>query len=356
MARASLKHADMNNSANLSSSHSVRTSASALLGALTLCACVGSTMQESQPDSGSPRVDSGTPPVPEAGMDAAQNHDTGSGQYNFTTFDGPSGPPTTINGINNNGTVVGLTTANGVSGSTNTNFLRTVGGTVSMFDVGDPAMGMATAVNSSNEIVGVANGQAFTLIGSTETTLTPFDSTSSIALGVNDQGAVVGQYVQDSSHTPGFLDINGVYTSVTPTMASVVTNVQGINNHGLAVGFYSEDGTTQHGFSLDTTTMKLTLLADPSTMRIMTGGLVLTQFLAVNDSGEAVGYYQTNDNSQYGFLFDLATSTYTFLDHPQAAPFNGVQTTQITGIDNAGEIAGFFIDSMGNQHGFVASQ
>ena len=290
-------------------------------------------------------------------MDAAPHHDAGNGQYAFTTFDGPSGPPTTINGINNSGTVVGLTTVPaGDSGTTNTNFLRTSGGTVTMLDVGDPAMGMATAVNSSNEIVGVANGQAFTLVGSTQTTLTPFASTSSVALGVSDQGVVVGQYGLDSTHTPGFVDINGTFTSVSPTMASLTTNVQGINNHGLAVGFYTEDGTTQHGFTFDTTTMKITLLADPSTTRTMTGGLVLTQFLAINDSGVAVGYYQTNNNSQYGFLFDLASSTYTFLDHPDAAPVNGVQTTQITGIDNAGEIAGFFVDAMGNQHGFVATQ
>ena len=100
--------------------------------------------------------------------------------------------------------------------------------------------------------------------------------------------------------------------------------------------------------------MKTTLLADPVTDKTMGGNLVLTQFLAINDKGGAVGYYQTKDGSQYGFLYDIETMTYTFVDHPKAAPVKGVQITQITGLDNAGEITGFFIDAAGDQHGFVA--
>jgi uncharacterized membrane protein len=224
-----------------------------------------------------------------------------------------------------------------------------------MLDLGDPSMGMANAVNKNDEVVGAANGEAFILMGTKMTSLMPFGSTSSVALGINDEGVVVGQYVEDSKHTPGFIDMKGEFTKVVPTPKSLIVNVQGINNHGLAIGFYSEEGPTQHGFTLDTNTMKTTLLADPSTAHTAKEGLLLTQFLAVNDSDEAVGYYQTKNNAQYGFLYDLSSMTYTFLDDPQAMPVKGVQVTQITGIDDAGEIAGFFVDGEGTQHGFVAS-
>lgn len=63
----------------------------------------------------------------------------------------------------------------------------------------------------------------------------------------------------------------------------------------------------------------------------------------INDFGLAVGYYQTNDGSQHGFIYDTGTQTYTFLDDPNAAK-SGFSVTQITGINDSGEIAGFYLD------------
>jgi hypothetical protein len=325
-----------------------RTIASALLGTLALSACGGGAPMEVA-DSGPPKHDA-KPPM----------HDGGAkqpGTFSFMTIDGDSGAPTTINGLSNDGTIVGLTTTAGAgdSGSVNSNFLRSASGTVTMLSLGDPA-GMANAVNKNGEVVGVANGEAFTLIGSKMESLMPFGATSSVALGVNDEGVVVGQYAEDSTHMPGFVDAGGKFTKVSPTAKSTATNVQGINNHGLAVGFYSDDGSTQqHGFTFDTNTMQTVLIADPRTARTTSGGLALTQFLAINDSGLTVGYYQTKDGSQYGFLYDLSSKAYTYVDDPGAMPVKGVQITQITGVDDAGQIAGFYIDGKGNQYGFMAS-
>ena len=44
----------------------------------------------------------------------------------------------------------------------------------------------------------------------------------------------------------------------------------------------------------------------------------------------------------------------TFLDDPAEQFDNGVEVTQITGINNAGEISGFYSDASGVFHGFVA--
>ncbi len=270
----------------------------------------------------------------------------------FTTVDGPGGGATTFNGISNPGAVVGFTSLNGK----NANFVRSAGGQFTAVDIGDPAAGMINGVNTAGSIVGIANGNGFKIIaGGTQKAITPPGSSASVAFGINDLGVIVGQYTAGAT-SPGFVDINGMFTPINPTAKAMVTNAQGINTAGLVIGFYSEDGMHQHGFTNDIQTQKIALLPDPSTDRIKADGLFLTQFLGINDNGEAVGYYQTNNGSQFGFLFDLKAQQYVFLDAPKAALVNGVQITQITGVSNFGQISGFYIDAGGVQHGFVASK
>jgi hypothetical protein len=281
--------------------------------------------------------------------------------YAFTNFDGPPDNTmgTTINGINNNGDEVGFST--GATGNF-TNFIRDPNGNFTILNIGNDPMAMANGINNSNTVVGITGAMAaFSLpSGSSMPTLLPApnpgNTASSIAFGINDHGVIVGQYADNSTGTtPGFVDNNGAFTILNPVANSMVTNAQGINNNGLVTGFYSINGVNQFGFLYNTNTMQYTLLPDPSTQRIMTGGLVLTQFLGINDKGEASGYYQTDNGSQFGFLFNTNTDTYTYLDDPFAAPVGGVQITQITGINNAGDISGFYIDANGVQHGFLGA-
>ena len=65
---------------------------------------------------------------------------------------------------------------------------------------------------------------------------------------------------------------------------------------------------------------------------------VFSQILSVNDKGIAVGYYGDSTTSQHGFFYNVNTGVYTFLDDPSAAFNNGVEVTQITGTTNSGEI------------------
>ena len=127
-------------------------------------------------------------------------------------------------------------------------------------------------------------------------------------------------------------------------------NAQSVNNEGLVAGFYSTDGVHQHGFLFNDVSNTYQLLSDP-----VVANLVLTQFLGINDNGLAVGYYQTPDGSQHGFIYNLNTNSYSFLDDPNAA-LSGFSITQITGINDSNEIAGFYVDAAtGLQRGFVAT-
>jgi hypothetical protein len=59
--------------------------------------------------------------------------------------------------------------------------------------------------------------------------------------------------------------------------------------------------------------------------------------------------------SQHGFLYNTTTQGYLFLDDPSAAT-SGLSITQITGVNNSGEIAGFYVDAAtGLQRGFIAT-
>jgi hypothetical protein len=82
---------------------------------------------------------------------------------------------------------------------------------------------------------------------------------------------------------------------------------------------------------------------------------VFSQILGINDQGIAVGYYGDSTTSQHGFLYNTNTGKYTFLDDPSAAFHNGVEVTQITGINNHDQITGFYTDANGVSHGFIAS-
>ena len=44
------------------------------------------------------------------------------------------------------------------------------------------------------------------------------------------------------------------------------------------------------------------------------------------------------------------------MNDPDAVSVNGIVTTQITGINNSGEITGFYVNSSGLAEGFVATQ
>ncbi len=270
----------------------------------------------------------------------------------FTTFDGPgdNGGGTTVNAISNAGTIVGF--SSNVNMTVLTNFVRNPNGTFTTLNIFNDPVAMANGINSAAAVVGTSIGQAFVFnngLFSMLPLVTP-NTTAETAFGINDKGAVVGQFTDAATGTtPGFVDINGTFTILSPVANAVVTNAQSINSQGLVTGFYSTDGVHQHGFFYNTATQTFTLPADP-----VQPNLLLTQFLGINDNGLAVGYWQDVIGSQHGFEYNLNTKQYTFMDDPNAAAINGVEITQITGINDANTITGFFVDANGVQRGFFA--
>lgn len=180
---------------------------------------------------------------------------------------------------------------------------------------------------------------------------------ATVVAGINDRGeAVVLAFDGDSSAaylcdrygaaTPLDIDIPGA-RGVFPL---------GINNRGDIVGMYEEeDGAPsaswppRHGF-LREASGAITIIdyVDPDT------GIPArdTNLMGINDAGEIVGFFGVDEANgwytNHGLLRHRDGSFETF-DHPLAPPFYG---TEPNGITAGGEITGTYSDGA-RSHGFV---
>lgn len=270
---------------------------------------------------------------------------------------------TNMNGISNTGTSVGFSIENnGDLLNFTANPLKSTSAKV--LNINGSTNAMALGVNSAGTVVGTdGSGNAFTLSNGKVKRFIPPGGSSAIAFGINDKGTIVGQDVI-GSETPGFIKVNSkTYITINAPSGPNTVNAQSINNKGLVVGFYVGTDGQFHGFmasqgAAKKGTLTGTAIADP-TIPTVPGEpgatFVFSQILGINDHGIAVGYYGDSTMSQHGFIYNTNTGQYTFLDDPSEAFDNGVEVTQITGITNSGEITGFYSDANGVFHGFVAT-
>ncbi|HEV3332772.1 MAG TPA: hypothetical protein VG096_17415 [Bryobacteraceae bacterium] len=287
-----------------------------------------------------------------------------AGGYDFINFDfSPltgTAVGSNVNGISNTGQVVG-TTVDANNASTFTNFTGTPG-TTTQLNTG--AGQIAFGINSAGDVVGGNGTNAFFLPfgGSVQNLATPGGAIN--AFGINDKGNIVGQF-SSGANTPGFIlgsSASNTFSTINSPSGPDVVNAQGINNNGLVVGFYVGNDGQDHGFTAKApatpSVITATAVADPVIPAVAGepgATFVFSQILGANDNGLAVGYYGDSTTSQHGYLYNTTTGSYTFLDDPAAAFHNGVEVTQITGISDSGEIAGFYTDANGIAHSFVAS-
>jgi hypothetical protein len=274
-----------------------------------------------------------------------------------------AGAGTNFNGISNSGRAVGFTIDNN---GNFLNFTADPlhSGKAQVLNINGSQKANAFGVNEWGTVVGNdGNGHAFLLNGKSLTTFVPNGGSTATAFGINNRGVVVGQYTV-SNATPGFIRENArTFLTINAPSGPNTVNAQGINNQGLVVGFYVGTDGQDHGFLASENAarhgvMTATAVADPVIPNVPGepgATFVFSQILGVNDKGIAVGYYGDSTTSQHGFLYNTHTGKYTFLDDPSEAFNNGVEVTQITGITNSGEITGFYSDANGVFHGFVAT-
>jgi Cu/Zn superoxide dismutase len=171
--------------------------------------------------------------------------------------------------------------------------------------------------------------------------------------GLNNNGVTVGFYsgmntanmMNDNS---GFYAVNGqgFHTADFPAQspaAPPVDQLLGVNDNDVAVGFYTDAKGNNHGYEYNITDHAYSRVLDPADQ-----GASLTA-AAINDRGDVAGFYTSGKGATMAFL-KTAGGQFTTLAYP------GASATNAFGVNGSDMVVGAYTDGSGNSattHGFT---
>ena len=179
------------------------------------------------------------------------------------------------------------------------------------------------------------------------------------AIGINNRRFpdIVGFYTDTATgFTHGFLDSNGVQSPIDdpagspPTITTPVQNLLGINDFDKAAGFWTDNNGHEHGFVVLLDTQSLGSSEFVEIPPTIFAGAVATQASDITDKDQVCGFWTDANGNNHGFIGRLGQRYFTF-----DVKIKGVTATSTSpfGCNDEGEIVGSFIDANGNVHGFV---
>jgi hypothetical protein len=158
--------------------------------------------------------------------------------------------------------------------------------------------------------------------------------------GLNNSGVTVGFWVDQQGDQIAFDAVNGHgFQSVEHPGTHgkpKVNQLLGVNDNDVAVGFYTSKE-LNYGYSYDITTRKFHQVSVAEDTNVTAA--------AINDEGDIAGFATNKDGVTEGFLV-RPNSTVIHLDFP------GASATTALGVNNGDEVVGNYTDSSG-MHGFA---
>jgi probable HAF family extracellular repeat protein len=255
----------------------------------------------------------------------------------FTPVNYPGATQTYLYGVNNSGQIVGQF---GIDGSTQCCFVDT-GGVFTTFS----GLTFVYGINDSGQVVGSSSNSNSGVVD-TGGLFTPVNypgAAYSRLTGINDSGQVVGEgnFFQQcgagayqAETYQGFVETGGVYTP-TNYPGAAETYVSGINDRGQIVGagnFFSDacsQGSSSSSQSFVETGGVYTPINYPGAIQTFASG--------INDRGQVVGYFVDSSGAEHGFV--ETGGVYTPINYP------GSPATNPEGINANGEIVGSYLVS-----------
>jgi hypothetical protein len=169
-------------------------------------------------------------------------------------------------------------------------------------------------------------------------------------LGINNDGVAVGFYTNAQGSNRGyeynidtrqFIRIFSPGWTTSTALHSPSLTATAINNHGDVAGFYNKTSSQVDAFLR---------LADGQFITLAVHGAAMTQAFGINDSDEVVGTYTDgsgNNAKTFGFVW-TPSHGFTTVSDPQ-----GIGTTTLNGVNDHGDIVGFYTDAAGNTDGIL---
>jgi probable HAF family extracellular repeat protein len=209
--------------------------------------------------------------------------------------------------------------------------------------------------------------------------------------GLNNTGVQVGFWSGRTGRIAGWYLSGGQFHSVAFPAAggasSPVNELLGVNDHDVAVGFYTDTKGLDHGYTYDIATKRFAVVTVPGAGSVVAAainnagsvagfftdpagraeGFVLTpggqlsvlgfphatatRATGINDAGEVVGGYQLagTGSETHGFTWTGARGFAT-VDGP-----GGAVNTTISGVNDAGDLVGYYTDRAGHTDGLLAT-
>jgi hypothetical protein len=213
------------------------------------------------------------------------------------------------------------------------------------------ALAAVKPAQPASPAVAAAGGYQFVELGSHS------DRTFNQLLGINNSGRIVGYFGSGAVHHP-----NKGYTINAPYAqgdiksenypGSVQTQVTGLNDDGVQVGFYSNEDTASGannnvGWYFNGSFHKVVYPTGNNDKP------AVDQLLGVNDHDIAVGFYLNGSGVARGYTYNIKTRKFSLVSEPGAPTGGAAPNLSANAINNTGAVAGNYTTKGGAVDAFL---